>query len=125
MKKTPLLATAFFCSSIISYAQPVTLDSSFADNGLVKTGGTSFYCTAVQNDGKIIVAGTRIARYNTDGSLDKTFSEDGTVQISDSISSIIIQKDCKIVVAGSAIARYNTDGTPDITFSGDGKQITN
>lgn len=85
-----------------------------------------------------------LARYNTDGTLDSTFSEDGkqtTGFTSDfsSAQSIMIQTDGKIVVAGYtginypfpfagllnsdfAIARYKTDGSLDSSFSGDGKQ---
>src|SRR5205085_520589 len=98
---------------------------------------------AVQNDGKIVVTGYAngdfaLARYNNDGSLDNTFSDDGKqttdfASETDVAQSAVIQKDGRIVVAGYtwngsdndfALAMYNTDGSPDSTFSGDGKQTT-
>lgn len=86
-----------------------------------------------------------IARYNTDGGLDTTFSEDGkqTTDFAlgyDGANSVAIQNDGRIVAAGYsfpdglpdgangiktenlALARYRTDGTPDVSFSKDGKQ---
>ena len=100
---------------------------------------------AIQADGKIVVAGTdnshtgdfALARYNTDGSLDTSFSCDGK-QVTDFAGNVevgngvAVQSDGRIVVAGSsfsqatandfAVARYNTDGSLDTGFSGDGKQ---
>ena len=100
---------------------------------------------AIQGDGKILVAGEdlaatgdfALARYNTDGSLDTSFSCDGK-QITDFAGNtdlangVAVQSDGRIVVAGSsfspttandfAVARYNTDGSLDTGFSGDGKQ---
>ena len=95
-------------------------------------------------NGKIIVAGFAssgniydfaLARYNTDGSLDTTFSDDGkvTTDFAGIGYSVVIQGDGKIIVAGStfndssydfALARYNSDGSLDTTFSGDGKVST-
>jgi uncharacterized delta-60 repeat protein len=122
-----------------------SLDNSFADNGKLegdsKQGDTRFNTTAIQTDGKIVAAGLTwngsnydfaVARYNTNGSPDSTFSDHGK-QITDfgatdEAISVVIQPDGKIVVAGNsdtqfAIARYNTDGSLDNTFSGDGKLI--
>ena len=103
---------------------------------------------ALQNDGKIIVAGYRftqtaaafaLARYNPNGSLDHAFDGDGKVVTDfewDAFgSAVAIQPDGKIVVGGAvfnfnsntgdfALARYNKDGTLDKTFDGDGKQTT-
>jgi uncharacterized delta-60 repeat protein len=99
---------------------------------------------AIQQDGKIVLGGSKgsdfaVARYNTDGTPDLTFSEDGKQTTDfgnfDLGRSVAIQSDGKIVLAGYtqnqdnsvvdfALARYNTDGTPDITFSGDGKLTT-
>jgi uncharacterized delta-60 repeat protein len=93
----------------------------------------------LQSDGKIVVAGfimTRVGgssnydfavvRYNTDGSLDTTFSGDGiqttdidqpaTVSSFDQAYSVVMQSDGKIVVAGTsyeneldfAIVRYSS-----------------
>lgn len=85
-------------------------------------------------DGKLIIAGNftkyngksinRIARLNTDGSLDETFKPgEGADQ---EIYDVILQPDGKLVIGGSFnhydqqrtahIARLNTDGTFDASF---------
>ncbi len=135
--------------ALARYTTAGSLDPSFsAPDGKLTTdfGGVSFADdVAVQSDGKILVAGTdnaatgdfALARYNTDGSLDTSFSCDGK-QITDFASNVdiangvAVQPDGRIVVAGSsfsmatvndfAVARYNTDGSLDTGFSGDGKQ---
>ena len=93
---------------------------------------------AVQSDGKIIIGGgftsyngtaiNRIARLNTDGSLDSTFNVgSGIGGASRWVEPINIQADGKILVAGyfssyngtamSNLARLNTDGSLDATFN--------
>jgi uncharacterized delta-60 repeat protein len=128
-----------------------TLDSTFSGNGwlttAIGTGTDRSAGLALQNDGKIVVAGFSynganddfaLARYNTDGTLDSTFDGDGKLTTAigtgaDVIAGVVLQSDGKIVVAGSsfnganddfALARYNTDGTLDSTFDGDGKLTT-
>lgn len=109
-----------------------TLDTTF------NTGsGTNSYIQSVslQSDGKIIIAGNftlyngltanKIARLNSDGSLDTTFSA-GTGTDS-YILSTAIQSDGKILIGGNfttynnvltnRITRLNTDGSIDLTFS--------
>ena len=119
------------------------LDSSFGINGMVKTnlgkGTTEYGSTAVQSDGKIVVVGSTtsgsetafiLIRYNTDGSVDSSFSKDK--KLTDARRSIAIQSDGKIVVLGaineypysSILARLNIDGSLDGSFSKDGKQTT-
>ena len=120
-----------------------SLDNSFdVDGKLVgdyKQGNTSFNATVIQADGKVLTAGTAwngtnfdfaIARYNADGGLDNTFSDDGMrltdFGLNDEGISLVVQPDGKIIVGGSsdtkfAMARYNTDGSLDATFSEDGK----
>ena len=106
-------------------------------------GNTIFKTTAIQKDGKILAAGQTwngssfdfvIARYNTDGSLDNTFSNNGILitgiifkpnNYGNANTSIALQTDGRIVVAGDfTLARYNADGSADHTFSGDGKLVT-
>ena len=128
-----------------------TPDNGFGVGGKVSTAfgtGNDFgMSVAVQPDARIVVAGNSYngtdrdfatARYNTDGTLDNSFSGDGKVTTAfgtgnDYGSSVAIQPDGRIVVAGYAyngtnndlaLARYNTDGTLDNSFSGDGKVIT-
>src|SRR5207237_6773045 len=103
----------------------------------------------VQSDGKIIVAGqsgvypvfhSALARYNSNGSLDQTFGNGGTVVASldnggDGLSALVLQPDGKIVAAGSVIhnnftvgfvvARFNPDGSLDQTFGNAGRNVFN
>ncbi len=113
------------------------LDNTFDADGRVITdlgGGEQANAVAQQPDGKIVVAGTSdddfaLVRYETDGSLDTSFSDDGQVITdlggSEWGNAVAIQPDGKIVVAGAsnqsfALARYNPDGSLDTSFAGDG-----
>jgi len=132
--------------ALVRYNSNGTLDNSFDTDGKVTTdigtyGGEGF-ALAIQNNGKILVAGNAsidlttpdfaLVRYNNDGSLDTSFDTDGKVTTAigsadDAGNSIAIQSDGKIVVAGFskntsdnefAIVRYNNDlasGTGSIT----------
>ena len=115
-----------------------TLDSTFSPG----TGlNNAVHAMAVQGDGKVLIGGSftsyndgsdhsvgYIARLNTDGTLDSTFSP-GT-GFDNSIYSLAIQSDGKVLMGGyftsyndgsdhsvGGIARLNTDGTLDSTFS--------
>lgn len=127
-----------------------SLDTTFSGDGKRTTDffGLHDYISAVaiQSDGKIVAAGTiqasntgdnfGLARYNTDGTLDTSFSGNGKTYTdfgsSDQAFGIAIQSNGKIVVVGStwgtgddiALARYNTGGALDPGFSGDGKVTT-
>jgi uncharacterized delta-60 repeat protein len=115
----------------------------------------------VQPDGKIIVAGRTwmddnllikpnfgVARFNSDGSLDKSLNGDGLIftdfspdfsDAQDVAYSVGLQQDGKIVLAGTsdrrmnnvsnnngfALVRYNTDGTEDQNFGLHGEVVTN
>jgi uncharacterized delta-60 repeat protein len=133
--------------AVVRYNTNGSLDTSFDTDGKVTTaiGASNDYVNsiALQSDGKIVVAGYSVnggnydftvVRYNTNGSLDTSFSEDGIVTTAigasdDIIRSVALQSDGKIVVAGYsdnggtydfAVARYNTNGSLDTSFSGDG-----
>jgi uncharacterized delta-60 repeat protein len=109
------------------------LDTTF-NPGTGATGGLVFV-TAVQSDGKIIIAGSftsyngvpqnRIARLNANGTLDGSFAiQSGP---NDQISTLAIQPDGKIIIAGfftsfagdttRRIARLNPNGSVDGTFN--------
>jgi uncharacterized delta-60 repeat protein len=117
-----------------------TLDTGFdvgvgADNRI--------YALALQNDGKIIIAGSfsnydgvgaeKVARLNADGSLDTSFST-GTGP-SGGVRAVAIQADGKIVIAGDfsmcnltsrgCLARLNANGTLDTGFLATGAGATN
>src|SRR5687767_15978187 len=120
------------------------LDLAFGNGGRVITDVSGRYdevrALAIQTDGKIVaigVAGTAaaqdfvLARYNTDGTLDRSFGASGAVVTdfsggSDAAWAVTIQRDGKIVAAGVAsrdfaLARYNTDGGLDSHFGIEGK----
>ncbi|MHB8580552.1 MAG: T9SS type A sorting domain-containing protein [Ignavibacteriaceae bacterium] len=133
-----------------------TIDSSFGQYGQAQTsifGGDyaadHVYAAALQGDSKIIVAGASadssqtafaLARFNSDGTIDKSFGTNGTVRnyiasadtFVDEAHSVTIQSDGKIVAAGwsedpytatpqaFALARYNSNGTLDSTFGSGG-----
>ncbi len=131
------------------------LDPTFGTDGKVLTDfdhSTDIAnAVAIQADGKLVVVGTTylnndfsdenfaVARYNPDGTLDKTFGVGGKVQtdfpgLAAVASSVVVQPDGKIVVAGGAfplftfagdfkVARYNPDGSLDTSF-GDGGIVT-
>ncbi|OGP74429.1 MAG: hypothetical protein A2W09_00690 [Deltaproteobacteria bacterium RBG_16_50_11] len=120
-------------------AAPGDLDRSFSADGKVTAGEITSTVgdVAIQPDGKIVVAGTdgndvTLFRYNSNGTLDSTFSGDGKVTTAVGTTSIAravaIQFERKIVVAGSSesgdsdilIVRYNSDGSLDTTFRGNG-----
>jgi uncharacterized delta-60 repeat protein/gliding motility-associated-like protein len=137
--------------ALVRYNADGSLDNTFGSNGIVTTviGSSSdfAYSVAIQNDGKIVVAGGSyngsnydfaLVRYNVDGSLNNTFDNDGIVTTAIGSGdghghSIAIQSDGKIVVAGYgdngsnldfAIVRYNANGSLDNTFDSDGKVTT-
>ena len=76
----------------------------------------------MQPDHKFIVTGNSsdffvLARYNTDGSLDNSFSEDGLILIDSILSKdIVVQPNVKIIVAGTgdAYTTYAKYGSPSI-----------
>jgi uncharacterized delta-60 repeat protein len=138
--------------AVVRYNADGSLDTTFNGTGKVTTdfglGDDKSRSVAVQNDGKIVVAGSAftgtgldfaVVRYNTNGTLDTTFNGTGKVTTAigsslDEATSVAIQKDGKIVVSGAsdhpttsydwALVRYNTNGTLDTTFNGTGKLTT-
>src|SRR5437773_1073690 len=142
---------------VVRYNPNGSLDRSFGSGGIVTTTfpeGSYAFDVALQPDGKIIAAGTvfvdfnpgdqsdtafALARYNSDGSLDTTFGNGGTVMtdyfgFEDDVFSVLIQPDGKIVAVGSAnnpatfydfaAARYLSNGAIDTTFGVSGKVST-
>jgi uncharacterized delta-60 repeat protein len=139
---------------IARYNEDGSLDNTFDLDGLLTTNFTDGLDgangIALQSDGRILVAGIAglggnpehsdfaLARYNSDGSLDTTFSVDGMLTTDfgssdDSAQDLDIQSDGKIIAVGYtksesledfALARYEIDGTLDALFGGDGKVTT-
>ncbi len=139
-------------------AQPGTLDKTFSNNGKFFEDSFTGNCTAVaiQKDGKIVTGGIYdankeeniafiFARFNTDGSLDETFGENGkaiitrveNILIYDQMRGLSIQEDGKIIgcgrVVGNNVGRYsdiavirlNADGKLDNSFSDNGVLVLN
>jgi uncharacterized delta-60 repeat protein len=142
---------------LVRYQADGSADRSFDGDGVVFTDfglGGGAHALAIQPDGKLVAAGSApigdprnsgefaIARYNPDGSLDRSFDGDGRVTttftpLTDWATGVAVQPDGKIVVGGYAgysfskpnypqrpdyaLARYNPDGTLDASFDGDGK----
>jgi uncharacterized delta-60 repeat protein len=137
--------------ALVRYNPDGSLDASFGGDGTVTTrikprGGRAD-AVAVQEDGKIVAAGTAVqkefergafalVRANPDGTLDPSFGRDGIVTTRIDLSqggsrarALVVQSDGKLVAAGVsaeqfALARYNADGTLDPSFGGTGKVKT-
>jgi uncharacterized delta-60 repeat protein len=139
--------------AIARYLPDGRLDKTFGGGGVALThfrGGAFAREVALQPDGKIVAAGDTwigsprfvsafaVARFNSDGTLDKTFSTDGRVRtpIGDDDSyafALALQSDGRIVVGGGAteagasvfaIARYTADGSLDGSFGAGGTTTT-
>jgi uncharacterized delta-60 repeat protein len=133
------------------YNSDGTPDAGFGNGGQVTTDFNGFsdscFAVAVQTDDRIVAVGGAFSsddsdandfamcRYNSDGTLDATFGNLGTVTfdfgsgVNDEGLDVVIQGDGKIVVAvGQAVdsasdfilARFNSDGTFDGTFGAGG-----
>lgn len=128
------------------------LDTSFGSGGTVVTATGGANAVAIQVDNKIVVAGYgpddfiggshfTVARYDTRGALDTSFSADGIVTTVVSATkleyatAVAIQPDGKILVAGYndtsdsnpgnfVLIRYDQNGVPDTAFDGDGIVVT-
>lgn len=126
-------------------------DSSFDTDGRTNAdfpgAFAAGYASALQPDGKIVIAGRvaasggadpdiGLARFNANGSLDATFGSGGVVHEQttdwDEAADVVLQPDGRIVVVGLTISaatasliigRYNIDGTPDTSFGTGGRVV--
>lgn len=127
------------------YLEDGSPDPAFGGDGSSEPSGVSVQAIALQDDGKIVVAGAdtvigtgvdfAVARFHANGSLDRSFGTDGRVTTDfgddENARGVAIQSDGKIVVVGHrgptssgpdvdfAIARYNTNGSLDDGTAGD------
>jgi uncharacterized delta-60 repeat protein len=136
----------------VAQAAAGDLDPTFGAGGQVTTDlkrSTDIaFAVALQPDGKLVVAGTTyqqndytdedfvVARYNPDGTLDRTFGSRGRVRtdfpnLAALPSAVVIQPDGKILVGGGAfpaftfagdfkVVRYNPNGSLDTSFGNGG-----
>jgi len=148
----PISASGTWVFALARFTSTGALDTSFGSDGIVTTdiGGTDdgINALALQSNGKIVAAGYSsdgthlrfaLARYNTDGSLDTSFSGDGltttaVTSLESQATSLIIQSDGKIVAAGGAstagtgydfaLTRYTSSGSLDSSFGTSGLVTT-
>ena len=128
--------------AVVRYNPDGSLDTSFGSGGVVLTELEGFgFALALQDDGKIVVAGTAglsqvsydvaLVRYETDGDLDTSFDDDGIAIVdldngsNDVATDVALQSDGKFVVAGWVdpigpevggdflLARFSPDGSLD------------
>jgi uncharacterized delta-60 repeat protein len=142
-----------FRFALARYTLRGRLDRSFGRGGTVQTdfgahGGAIADAAAIQPDGKIVAAGhvsrdsgtvVALARYNADGTRDRSFGQGGRVEtkVGEGFSyaaAIVGQPDGKLVVAGRAyvkpdgdfaLVRYTADGRLDPSFGRGGVVVTN
>jgi uncharacterized delta-60 repeat protein len=136
-RKTP--ETHFF---ILRLNADGSLDPTFNETGYtdteIGTDSDKINALALQPDGKIVAAGVSsssgnihfaVARYLSNGALDKTFSTDGKVVTAlgaiDMANAVVLQPDGKIVIGGKSLigsgydfslVRYKPDGQVDGNF---------
>jgi uncharacterized delta-60 repeat protein len=137
---------------LIRYNDDGTLDTSFDSDGIVTTSiGTDAdtgRSVAIQNDGKLVLAGftqsssntnIAVARYTTTGALDSSFNGTGVVQASFGVGddfgiTVALQSDGKILVGANAgtattdvnfgVVRLTSTGALDPSFHGAGYAAT-
>jgi uncharacterized delta-60 repeat protein len=124
-----------------------SLDNTFSSDGKQTIGFRgAINDVLIQQGGQIVLVGTShdfgiieddanfgIARLRPDGQFDRSFSDDGKLQLgfgdNDFAHSVAIDRFGKIVIAGSSnggqldVARLNNDGTRDNTFGSKGQAI--
>ncbi|MCL4299379.1 MAG: hypothetical protein KJ077_26830 [Anaerolineae bacterium] len=133
--------------ALARYHDNGSLDSSFGNGGSITTSignDSQGEAIVIQPDKKIVVVGQistigpavfKLARYNSNGSLDSGFGNNGivTTAIGNTAHSeaILIQPDGKLVVGGSStdgngftLARYNSNGSLDASFGSSGVVTT-
>jgi uncharacterized delta-60 repeat protein len=129
---------------LVRYTRDGSLDASFGTGGKVLTNpfGSNDqpqpHAIALQEDGKIVVAGylyyagdtntpvMLMLRYNPDGSLDTGFGVGGKVVNAGSMGAraIALQEDGKIVAASfDGLWRFNRNGSLDTTFGSGGEAV--
>lgn len=140
--------------ALARYTSNGVLDATFGERGLVTLGlgsrnNGAATAIAIQEDSKIVVAGTTggtdakdfaLARYLSSGRLDATFGIEGKVVTdlggNDELTSIAITADGSIIVAGSyhgpgvaadgafVVAKYTSSGLLNSQFGEGGKVTT-
>ena len=140
--------------TLVRYNSNGSLDPIFGGGGIVQTSfGNStqnefLQSIALDSNGRIVAAGYAdtaiaeqsfaLARYNPDGSLDSSFSDDGKLIIKtrpntfERANAVTIQTGGKILIGGSSgysrrdftLVRFNSNGTLDTNFGLNGAVYT-
>jgi len=132
--------TGYGCS-IRRFNTDGSLDTTFGIGGVASQPNNTTYGTwfttitgiIVQSDGKILLTGDVLVRFNQDGSLDRSFGSSGLLNVlTMAAQTAVVQSDGKILVAGTdntgsdfAITRYDSTGVVDSTFGTAGTSTTN
>jgi uncharacterized delta-60 repeat protein len=134
---------------LVRYRRNGSLDLGFGRKGKARTAFRQgqVWSLGLQRDGKIIAAGysssrdtnyLTLARYRSNGSLDRSFGSEGQVRTpGGGASAVALQPDGRIVAAGSfvhfdsgqlqiafRVARYMSNGTRDPSFGSGGSVTT-
>jgi uncharacterized delta-60 repeat protein len=144
-----LLGVGYSGFFVVRYNKNGSLDSSFANNGILMGTAEYYYHTTMtlDQDNKLLISGVsqsplkayKFSRYNSDGSLDSSFGTGGKIVKAfegyDSyarISQIISKNDGKILVVGVistalksdvALTQFNKNGTLDSSYGINGKVV--
>ena len=148
-----LIFSVFYFSFYVTFAQPGSLNTQFANSGILQypiSNGTDYATaiTAAQN-GDIFVAGTKeagydmgkeifITKFNQSGVLDNQFGTNGIISIKlfhySTVVKILLQADKKIIIGGYGFdkekpsevffIRLNADGKRDIQFGDNGVAVS-
>jgi uncharacterized delta-60 repeat protein len=120
--------------TLVRYNLDGSLDNTFGNGGVVTVPAENLtharydisdLPAALQADGKIVVGGAAVYRFNADGSLDTSFGDNGVARREGSllIEALAVAPDGKIIISthyGFVFERYNVDGTIDTTFGDNG-----
>lgn len=150
------VAIAALCVPLVVLAKPGGLDKRFGKDGVtvtkVSSRGAGAARVAIQDNGKIVVAGVTfsgsgedteaaflVGGYTRRGKLDRGFGDGGLVAFNvgegsfwEYTEDLALAADGKILTAGAvnfnegaAVARLNADGSFDNTLDGDGRLVAN
>ena len=142
-----------FCYLQVGYTQPVTLDPTFGQNGIIEIPHSSLFSEIrlldFDKSGNIIAVGytwennkcyLMIVKTNSDGILDLNFGDNGIVRGSEALQNaqlgLKITNENKIFITGNFYAeqygvfrrtylQFNEDGSIDETFGDNGQIIIN
>jgi len=151
MKYNFTLVLILLLAGVVSNGQDTFLDSTFGNNGIVTGEHFTTNAMALQNDGKILVAGSKfdnfpdpiILRFNTDGTPDTSFGINGKVQFNlpntEYFTDIIQLPDGRILAMGIRFIpgggiipniskimfmRFSENGTLDTSIGDQGMVLT-